>query len=79
MNIERMKQQMERMERGMRLAAYSMKKGQRAFERAFYTPGDRHMDNVCKSILRGDPGRDPEIRLHAAAAFAEVLDGTWRR
>lgn len=79
MNIEQLKQQMERLEHGARVAAYSMAKAQRQFQRAFYTPGERHIDRVCQSILRGDPGRAPEIRLHAAAAFAEVLDGTWKR
>lgn len=54
----------------------------RPIHRIGWTPGDRHVDAVCQSILRGETGyttSDPAVRLNAAQGFAEVLDGTWQR
>lgn len=39
------------------------------------TPGEQHIDKVCQEIRAGVPGRDPVVRLIAAADFAAVLDG----
>lgn len=47
----------------------------RASYRAHMTPGERHFDQVCREILAGKPGRDPVVRLTAAADFAALLDG----
>lgn len=47
----------------------------RAEFRIGLSPGERHIDRVCQEILAGKPGRDPAVRLIAAADFARVLDG----
>ena len=36
--------------------------------------GENHISHVCEEILRGEPGRDPVVRLIAACDFAAVLD-----
>lgn len=69
-----------RFDAAMRKAARAMSDFARAtnlagvFWRARLTPGERHIDRICKEILAGKPGRPAEIRLLAAADFAAVLD-----
>ena len=56
----------------------AIRRGQAAFARSArkrYTPGDQHIERVVREVLAGVPGRDPEVRLIAAADMAAVLDG----
>lgn len=41
---------------------------------ALDSPGDQHIDRVCRQIATGVPGRDPALRLQVAADLAEILD-----
>ncbi len=53
----------------------AIRRGQAAFARHArkrYTPGDLHIERVIAEIVAG--GRDPEVRLIAAADMAQVLD-----
>lgn len=41
---------------------------------ALDSPGDQHIDRICREIATGVPGRDPAIRLIAASDLAAILD-----
>lgn len=38
------------------------------------TPGDQHIDRICRQIATGVPGRPAHIRLTAASDLAAILD-----
>lgn len=41
---------------------------------ALDSPGDQHIDRVCREIATGVPGRPAALRLQVAADLAQILD-----
>lgn len=51
----------------------------RAAQRATYSPGERHIDNVARDVLvRRQDARTATVRLIAAQAVGEALDDARR-